>query len=319
MTEISTDIEKAVIILQNDDLVAIPTETVYGLAGSAFSERAVTRIFELKKRPKFNPLIVHIGAISDLPRIAKNIPQIAFELANAFWPGPLTLLLEKTELIPNCVTAQNTTVAVRMPNHPVTLELLSRLNFPLAAPSANPFMSVSPTTTAHVKKYFEGKLKFILEGGFCSEGIESTIIGFERGKAILYRLGSCDISDIEKITGKLIMENHKAKIPKAPGMLKRHYAPKTPFILTSNLKKELPNHQGKKIGVLSFFAANDSSENITFKLLSENYSLKEAAQNLYASLIELDEMNLELIIAVYVPNRGIGKTINDRLERASYL
>ncbi|CAM3978390.1 L-threonylcarbamoyladenylate synthase [Flavobacterium antarcticum] len=319
MTEINTNIEQAILILKADDLVAIPTETVYGLAANAFSETAVEKIFKLKKRPSFNPLIVHIGSIVELDRIAKNIPPLAIELAKAFWPGPLTLLLEKTELIPNLVTAQNKTVAVRMPNHPATLQLLSELDFPLAAPSANPFMSVSPTKPEHVKKYFDGKLKMILDGGFCSEGIESTILGFENNNAVLYRQGSCSTAEIEKITGKLLLPKSDNSTPKVPGMLKRHYAPKTKFILTSNYKKELRNHANKKIGIMLFSAPSELLPNISFRILSEKESLKEAAQNLFATLIELDAMKLDLIIAVYVPNKGIGKSINDRLERAASL
>lgn len=319
MTEITSDISKAIAVLKSDELVAIPTETVYGLAANAFSETAVRKIFILKKRPSFNPLIVHIGSIAELDRIAKNIPPLAFELAEAFWPGPLTLLLEKTELIPSLVTSQNKSVAVRMPNHPATLKLLSELDFPLAAPSANPFMSVSPTKPEHVKKYFDGKLKLILDGGFCSEGIESTIIGFENNNAVLYRQGSCSITKIEKITGKFQFPKNSTSAPKASGMLKRHYAPKTKFILTTNYRKELRNHSDKKTGVMLFSAPSEFSDQITYRILSENESLKEAAQNLYATLIELDAMKLDLIIAVYVPNKGIGKSINDRLERAASL
>lgn len=163
MTEISTDIESALKFLYMDELIAIPTETVYGLAANAFSEDAVKKIFELKQRPIFNPLIVHIGSIDDLDKIAKNIPDVAWKLAEAFWPGPLTLLLEKKDIIPDIVTAGSERVAVRIPNHKLTLDLLSKLTFPVAAPSANPFMSISPTKAIHVMDYFEGKLKFIPE------------------------------------------------------------------------------------------------------------------------------------------------------------
>ena len=317
MTQISTDIEVAKEILQADELVAIPTETVYGLAANAFSESAVKKIFALKKRPSFNPLIVHISSISDLDKIACNIPPIALQLADAFWPGPLTLLLEKRDIIPDCVTAGNNRVAVRIPNHPLTLKLLSQLPFPVAAPSANPFMSISPTKPEHVKKYFDGKLKFILDGGSCQEGIESTIIGFENNQAVLYREGSCTIAEIEKITGKLLMAKSNSKTLAAPGMLKKHYAPATPLIVTSNYRKELEKHLNKKVGVLTFNVVKTKLPNTVYSSLSENDSLKEAAANLYAKLIDLDTMNLDLIIALYVPNKGIGSAINDRLNRAS--
>lgn len=317
MTQISANVEVAKLFLQADELVAIPTETVYGLAANAFSEPAVKKIFTLKKRPSYNPLIVHISSISYLDKIACNIPSLAFQLANAFWPGPLTLLLEKKNIIPDCITAGNKKVAIRIPNHPLTLKLLSQLPFPVAAPSANPFMSVSPTKAEHVKKYFNGKLEFILDGGDCEEGIESTIIGFENAKAVLYREGSCSISDIEKITGKLLLAKSNSKIPETPGMLKKHYAPTTPLIVSSNYKKELEKHPHKKVGVLTFSVAKIKVLNIVYSSLSENDSLKEAAANLYAKLIDLDAMNLDLIIAMYVPNKGIGSAINDRLKRAS--
>lgn len=319
MTGMDSNIETAKGLLEMGELIAIPTETVYGLAANAFNENAVKKIFELKKRPAFNPLIVHINSIDYLNEIAKNIPPLAWKLAEEFWPGPLTILLEKKETVPDCVTAGNVTVAVRIPNHPLTLELLSQLTFPLAAPSANPFMSISPTKPEHVKNYFDGKLKFILDGGVCQQGIESTIIGFNADKAVLYRQGSCAISQIEKITGKLMLPIKTKVNPEAPGMFKRHYAPKTRFILTTTYKKQLEKFSGKKVGVMLFSSVHQISENTVYRFLSENESLKEAAANLYSTLIELDAMNLDVIIAGYVPNKGIGKSINDRLERAATL
>ena len=317
MTEISTNLEKAKVILKSDELVAIPTETVYGLAANAFSENAVKKIFALKNRPAFNPLIVHISSTSDLDKIAKNVTPLAMKLAEAFWPGPLTLLLEKKSIISDCVTAGNTTVAVRIPNHPLTLKLLSELPFPLAAPSANPFMSISPTNPQHVKNYFDGKLKFILDGGSCIDGIESTIIGFKDNQAVLYREGSCEIAELEKIAGILLKPEKTATTIEAPGMLKKHYAPKTKLVVTTNISESIQEHFGKKIGVLSFIALETFPEVYIQKHLSSGNSLKEAATNLYSTLIELDSLHLDLIIAEYMPDSGLGNTINDRLERAS--
>ncbi len=318
MTQINSDIEIAKKILEDGELVAIPTETVYGLAANAFSENAVKKIFVLKKRPSFNPLIVHIASMSDLDKIAFNIPPLAIKLANKFWPGPLTLLLEKKNCIPDSVTAGNATVAVRIPNHPLTLELLSKLSFPVAAPSANPFMSISPTQPEHVKTYFNGKLKFILDGGICFEGIESTIIGFRNNQAVLYREGSCAISDIEKITGLLLEPQQVNTTFEAPGMSKKHYAPKTPLIISTDFRKTIKQNSDKKVAVLTFSLVNENYNNVYFKFLSEKQELKEAAANLYATLIELDAMNFDLIIATYFPNKGIGRSINDRLKRASF-
>lgn len=318
MTQISSNNALAKQILEAGDLVAIPTETVYGLAANAFSETAVKMIFALKKRPLFNPLIVHIAAVADLNKIVRNVPPLALELAKAFWPGPLTLLLEKTDAIPDVVSAGNKTVAVRIPNQPLTLELLKSLAFPLAAPSANPFMSISPTKPEHVKNYFDGQLKLILDGGICENGIESTIIGFDKNQAVLYREGSLEISAIEKITGKLLLP--KINVPEsvpAPGMLKRHYAPKTPLILTANYKTTVMKNSQKRVGVMTFTEVENQSENTIYRFLSKNETLKEAASNFYATLIELDQLNLDVIVANYLPNVGLGKTMNDRLERAS--
>lgn len=315
---ISTNIQAACQILNNNDLVAIPTETVYGLAANALNEKAVLKIFTLKKRPAYNPLIIHIGAIEDLDKWAKNIPEKAYLLAKTFWPGPLTLVLEKKAMVPNIITAGKNTVGIRMPNHPVTLSLLKQLNFPLAAPSANPFMSISPTTAVHVEDYFGHKLPMILEGGPCEKGIESTIIGFENGTPLLYRLGSISEETIEKICGPLGRVKTISKTPVAPGMLAKHYAPKTPVILTEKIGAHiLDTYKGKKIGLLFYENTTYNNTAYTIEILSKNGSLEEAAKNLYATLHRLDVMKLDLIIIQKSPNHGLGKSINDRLERAA--
>jgi len=186
---ITTDLAAAVEALTAHQIIAIPTETVYGLAGNAFSEEAIAKIFKLKKRPLYNPLIVHIKSVDFLTKVAQEIPEVALVLAKAFWPGPLTLVLKKRSIIPDIVTAGKDTVAIRVPNHPMTSQLLNELDFPLAAPSANPFGSISPTTAHHVSHYFSEELDVILDGGTCERGIESTIIGFENDLPIVYRLG----------------------------------------------------------------------------------------------------------------------------------
>jgi L-threonylcarbamoyladenylate synthase len=185
----TTNIATAAQALIKDEIIAIPTETVYGLAGNAYSENALKKIFELKKRPFYNPLIVHIKSTQFLDMVATDIPDMARKLAEEFWPGSLTLVLKKQSHIPDIVTAGKETVAVRVPNHPVALALLEKLEFPLAAPSANPFGSISPTTAMHVSNYFKENLEIILDGGACQNGIESTIIGFENNQPILYRHG----------------------------------------------------------------------------------------------------------------------------------
>ena len=313
---ISKDIQKAVQILTNEELVAIPTETVYGLAGNIFSEKAIKSIFLTKKRPFFNPLIVHIPSVNDLNNIVTHIPKKAKLLADAFWPGSMTLVLKKNSKIPDLITAGKDTVAVRVPNHPVTLKLLENLNFPLAAPSANPFGSISPTKPAHVERYFKNDIKMVLDGGSCSNGIESTIIGFENDDPIIYRLGALAIEDIEAIVGKISIKNKKEDKPDAPGMLARHYAPSTRTFLVDDVLAEIKKHPNKKIGVLLFHQSlNDDS--LTEIILSKKEAMQEAAANLYSSLHELDHQNLDVIIAERFPDSGLGKSINDRLQRAT--
>ncbi|MCA0131003.1 L-threonylcarbamoyladenylate synthase [Winogradskyella alexanderae] len=317
MSIISKDISKAVKLLNNEELVAIPTETVYGLAGNIFSEKAVNAIFTTKGRPSFNPLIVHVGSKDWLKEIVTTIPPKAKLLADAFWPGPVTLVLPKKDIIPNSITAGKPTVAVRVPNHPVTLELLNKLDFPLAAPSANPFGSISPTLPEHVENYFKKTIKMVLDGGPCKSGIESTIIGFEEGEPIIYRLGSTPLEAIETIVGSVIIKNKKESSPDAPGMLERHYAPKTKTILTDNLVKSIKEHRNKRIGLLIFNdILNDSG--IDYKIvLSETNNLDEAASKLYSALHLLDKQDLDIIIAEQLPDYGLGKSINDRLLRAT--
>ena len=317
MIEISTDISKAKKILENNELVAIPTETVYGLAGNIYSEEAIKKIFETKKRPFFNPLIVHINSKDLLDTVATEIPEKAQKLATAFWPGSLTLVLKKKNNIPDLITAGKDSVAVRVPNHPMTLALLQSLNFPLAAPSANPFGSISPTTAQHVADYFPNNLALVLDGGSCKNGIESTIIGFDGEDAILYRLGSISVEEIEQVIGTIKIKNNEEKAPNAPGMLSRHYAPKTRTILTTNVQKELDLHPNKKIGLLLFQNSVNNSTIIAQEILSKKGDLKEAMSNLYAAMHRLDKQCLDLIIAEKFPENNLGKSINDRLERAT--
>ncbi len=314
---ITTDITKAVQSLLNDEIIAVPTETVYGLAGNAYSESAIKKIFKLKNRPLYNPLIVHIKSTSFLPEVAREIPEIAFKLADTFWPGPLTLILKRQAHIPNLITAGQETVAVRVPNHPVISALLSQLDFPLAAPSANPFGSISPTSAAHVFNYFEDELGVILEGGVCERGIESTIIGFEDEQPVLYRHGSIAVEEIEQVVGKVVVNIHNDNKPSSPGMLSRHYAPMTQTYLTTDVLGLLESFGDKKVGLLLFQDKLVTDSDTLQVVLSEVGDLQEAAKKLYAALHYLDESHLDVIIAERFPNEGLGKTVNDRLERAT--
>lgn len=317
MSIISKDISKAVALLNAEEVVAIPTETVYGLAGNIYSEKAIKSIFETKKRPFFNPLIVHIPSVDYLDIIVDYVPEKAKLLAEAFWPGPITLVLKKKNTIPDLITAGKDTVAVRVPNHPVSLALLRKLDFPLAAPSANPFSSISPTTAQHVETYFKDAIKMVLDGGSCKSGIESTIIGFENDEPIIYRLGSTAIEDIEAVVGKIEIKNKKEIAPDAPGMLERHYAPKTKTVLTNTILETLRLYKNKRVGLITFQSEIDNT-NIEVQIaLSKSGDLAESASNLYDVLHQLDLMHLDVIIAEKFPDYGLGKSINDRLERAT--
>jgi len=317
MSIISKDIQKAVQLLTEDHLVAIPTETVYGLAGNIFSEKAIKSIFSTKQRPFFNPLIVHISSVKSLSGLVTHVPKKAKLLAAAFWPGSMTLVLKKSSTIPDIITAGKGTVAVRVPDHPVTLELLRKLPFPLAAPSANPFGSISPTKPAHVENYFRNSIKMVLDGGSCANGIESTIIGFENEEPVIYRLGALPLEEIEAVVGKISIKNKKEEKPDAPGMLARHYAPKTSTFLVDDVAAEIKKNTGKKMGVL-VFKSSLNNENITEIILSKNGSLQEAASRLYSAMHDLDSKNLDLIIAERFSEFGLGKSINDRLQRATF-
>lgn len=317
---ISKNIDKAVRYLKANKLVSIPTETVYGLAGNAFNEEAIHAIFELKKRPFHNPLIVHISSLNELPKVAKFIPKKAQILAEHFWPGPLTLVLPKQDSISNLVTSGKSTVAVRVPNHSLTLALLRQVGFPLVAPSANPFTSISPTTPQHVYNYFKDELKLILDGGVCQCGVESTIIGFEEDEPVVYRLGALPIEDIEQIIGKVKFVNPVDELtPEAPGMLFKHYAPRTKTYVIDVAKEDefIDSNSPLKIAALRFQIPHPNIPLKHQEILAENGSLKDATKNLYAALHRLDALGLDLIIAQKFPEEGLGVTLNDKLKRAS--
>jgi len=317
MARISQSIEEAKTLLASEEIVAIPTETVYGLAGNIFSEKAIKRIFELKGRPLINPLIVHINDLDMLELITQDIPEDARILAEHFWPGPLTMVLPKKANVPNIITANKPTVAVRMPAHPVTRALLAQLDFPLAAPSANPFKRISPTKAQHVAAYFPEGLELVLEGGTCEKGIESTIIGFKNGKAILYRHGALAKEEIEALIGEIGEHTSNDEAPEAPGMLLQHYSPKTPLILVDDVSAAMKDYPSMELGIIVFSTAVANHPEKQQMVLSEQGSLTEAASKLYTAMHDLDQLGLDLIIAEIMPLHGVGVGMNDRLRRAS--
>ena len=314
-TIIGTDINLAQQFLEQGNVIGIPTETVYGLAGNALNEEAVLKIFSVKNRPYFDPLIVHTHSLDEVTKYTQQVPQRAFDLMEAFMPGPLTVLLPRQSCIPDLVTSGLETVAVRIPNHPLTLSLLQQLAFPLAAPSANPFGYISPTTSYHVYDQLHGRIPYILEGGATEIGVESTIVGFENNQAVVYRLGGLAIEEIERVVGKVLVQTNTSSDPKSPGMLKSHYAPRKRLVLTDAF--DIVDDELSRVGVIAWDKKVVGVPDHHQLVLSEKGSLKEAAKHLFAAMRTLDETDVDYIIAVRVPDVGLGRAINDRLKRAA--
>jgi len=300
--------------LKRNGIVAIPTETVYGLAGNALSETAVAKIFAAKERPFFDPLIVHIAEFDELENLAAEIPKNAKLLAEKFWPGPLTLVLPKKEKVPDLTTGGLSTVAVRMPKKQITRELIKLAGFPLAAPSANMFQHLSPTSAEHVAEQLSGRIDGIVDGGACEIGIESTVVGFENEIPVIYRPGAVTEEMIAVTNYQLSTINYQLDTSVAnasPGMLKKHYSPNTSLCL------ELPSEVPPNSGLLAFGKLPVNASCFAKILnLSENANPTEAAANLYGMLHELDSCGLDRIFAVLLPEMGLGNAINDRLLKA---
>ena len=303
-----TNIKKAKKLLINDECVAIPTETVYGLAGNAYSDKASNKIFELKRRPKNNPLIVHYHNYKDLEKDCKYNDHF-LKLYKSFCPGPITFILDlkHKSKISKVVTNKRNTLAVRFPKHPTTRKLLKKLKFPLAAPSANLSSRVSAVCSSDVKEDFGNKIKYILEGGKSSIGIESTIIDL-RNKPKILRLGGLDTFAIKKILNKQVkISNNPTKIS-APGQSRLHYSPGIPIRL--NVKKIKKNEAFVLINKRKKTKSN-------YFFLSKKGDLEEIARNLYSTLRKIKKYKYKSIAIEKIPNKGLGKTINDRIIRAS--
>lgn len=304
------DIERAVALLLAGGLVAMPTETVYGLAADATNDRAVARIYEAKGRPSFNPLIVHVTGSAMARRYARFSP-LAERLAMAFWPGPLTLVLPRRDdsALSHLATAGLDTVALRAPAHPVAQALLAAVDRGLAAPSANPSGSISPTTAAHVREGLHDRVDLVLDGGPCAVGVESTILKIEDGRAILLRPGGATRAAIERIAGALA--DPVSGAIEAPGMMQSHYAPRAPLRLDVSAA-------GEDEAYLAFGPAPAHPCTLN---LSVTGDLVEAAANLFAHLRALDALcedrALSGIASAPVPTVGLGEAINDRLRRAA--
>ncbi len=316
MARITQDIEEAIAALKDNLPVAVPTETVYGLAANALNDDAVKSVFEAKQRPADHPLIVHIGKRNDLYNWAEDVPQQAKQLIEVFWPGPLTLVLPKKSAVSTLITGGLDTVAVRMPNHPILSELLSKIDFALVAPSANAFTHISPTCAGHVVRSLNDRIPLVLDGGQCTVGIESTIVAFNGDKPIILRHGAISIEEITSVIGEVEVTTAPTKELRAPGMHHVHYAPRTICYRVDQLHStDLPFN--KKIGIITLLPQVDIYPNASYRALSDKGDLKQAARHLYQFLHELDQLELDMIIIERVENKNQGKALNDRINRAS--
>ena len=317
-TQVSTDRNSAVELLRQGEAVALPTETVYGLAADALNPIAVAKIFEAKGRPRFDPLIIHLPDPGWLEKVAdplKQDRQLVSSLAEKFWPGPFTMVLPKRDIIPEIVTAGLETVAVRISAHPIFSEIVSAFGKPLSAPSANRFGRISPTTAKHVLDELNGHIPLIIDAGPTTHGIESTIVAVHDGKIDILRRGPITSEQLSAF-GKVGIATEREKIS-VPGQLPSHYAPKTPLRIVDNLKSFTPM-TNERCALLAWTSIEKDERFIAIRNLSRKQDLREAAANLFRYLRELDALDVDLIVAERVPGEGLGAAISDRLQRASH-
>lgn len=312
--------------LISGDVVAIPTETVYGLAANALDKRAVSKIFEIKGRPNDNPLIVHISEISMMEKFAVEIPDLAYKLARKFWPGPFTMILKKSDIVPDITTGGLDSVALRVPAHPMTLKIIRSTNLGLAAPSANISGKPSPTTVAHCQKDLGAKIDIILDGGSCDFGIESTVVSLLQEKPVLLRPGVITQEEIKKITGELeisnnILEKHDLQeVLLSPGMKYKHYAPDAKVILIksnlNNFVKYINKIQDKNCAVL-IFEGEEKNIDKPYFIYGKKDDFISQSQNLFKILRDIDETDFKTIYVRCPEISGIGLAIYNRLIRAA--
>jgi len=308
------NIRRGADILRKGGLVAFPTETVYGLGAGVFLPQAVARIFEVKGRPRFDPLIVHVASLEEVYTLWQSINPRVEKLIHTFWPGPLTIVFPKRETVPDIVTAGLSTVAVRMPAHQVALSLIREAGFPIAAPSANRFGHVSPTRAEEVASDLGDRVELILDGGKCERGVESTVLLGEGERLVLLRPGAISVEELEEVVGKIETVLPSSSIL-APGMVKKHYAPSLPLYLFLGEVSDLFRCELGNWVVLSPFSLSLPGKSVV--VLSEDNNLEEVASNLFGVLRELERSAFEGIIALPVKEEGLGRTIMDRLKRAS--
>jgi len=305
-------------IIRTGGLVAFPTETVYGLGCDAMNADAAARVFEAKQRPQFDPLIVHIADLKQLNVVIGSLPALGHRLIEAFWPGPLTLVLPKQQTIPDLVTAGLSTVAVRMPHHPVAQAFIREAGTPIAGPSANPFGYVSPTTAQHVADGLGSKVDLILDGGPCLVGVESTIVSLVGPQPELLRPGSITIEQLGAVVGSIRRSTSVNQEPIAPGQLSRHYATQTQLTILAAVGERPLLKDNERVGLLIHSRTRDDDDRFAaVEVLSSTGDLREAARHLFAALRRLDSLGLDRIYAEPCKEEGLGVAIMDRLRRCA--
>ncbi len=314
-----SDVSQAGAWIRRGGLVAFPTETVYGLGANALDPAAAARIFEAKRRPHFDPLIVHVAKLEELKPLVADFPPLAEELAANFWPGPLTLVLPKSPKVPDLVTSGLSTVAVRIPRHPLAVRLLEAAQVPVAAPSANRFGRLSPTRAEHVAEQLGDRIDYILDGGPCEVGVESTVLALTSLGPRLLRPGGVSLEDLEALIGPIsvIDKAQPGETPAAPGMLSKHYAPETRVVVVDSPNQFPADRSRSALLTLRPLSEAESAGFSAVEVLSAAGNLREAAANFFAAMRRLDEAEADQIVAVRFPNEGLGRALNDRLKRAA--
>jgi len=310
------NIRRGAELIKRGGLVAFPTETVYGLGGNSLDPVAVAKIFEAKGRPSFDPLITHIADLDGLERVALVKDPLIYRVAEKLWPGALTIIVPRREIIPDLVTSGLDTMAVRMPDHPTARELIRLSTGAVAAPSANPFGYLSPTTAEHVEEALGDRIDLVIDGGLCRVGVESTVLDLTRDIPTVLRPGGISVETLREVLGDVDVLDRTSLTPKAPGQLPMHYSPRKPLHIVDS-PKEIPSAAPVRTGYLSFRGEGDLSRFAAVEILSERGDFVEAASRLFAALHRLDAAGIDVIYAQRVPSVGLGAAVMDRIYKAS--
>jgi L-threonylcarbamoyladenylate synthase len=319
-------IRQAAEVIRNGKLVAFPTETVYGLGANALNPEAVTEIFEAKKRPLDDPLIVHIAYEEELYKLAEEVPAEAKKLISKFWPGPLTVVLKKTEVIPDLVTTGLDTVAIRMPSNVIAKELIKSAGVPIAAPSANLFGKPSPTQARHVIDDLDGAIDMVIDGGPTEIGVESTVVEFVEGKVVVLRPGGIDVESLHSVIGNVHIYTEKEIQERSPGKYPQHYSPSAEVIVVQNDESQVGDakmiaqnmlRKGKRIGIMAKEEHADEYSSFDVKILGPGNDGRTCASNLFHILREFDSEKVDVIIAEGISEKGLGLAVMNRLRKAA--